>query len=220
MKEIGSLVWKDLKLEIRQRNTINTTVLYVISTVFLCYMSFMMRNSGIEPIVWNTLFWIILLFAAVNSVSNSFQKENTGRHLYYFQIANPGSIILAKIIYNFILLLVLAFLGYAIYLVLMGNPVQDHATYMLSLLLGALGFSGALTLVSGISNHTDNASGMMAVLSLPIILPIINMLVKLSKNALDGLEFSSNYDEILTLLGIDFIVITLSYLLFPYLWKS
>jgi len=61
---------------------------------------------------------------------------------------------------------------------------------------------------------------LMAVLSFPILLPMLSMLIKLSKNAMDGLSIQSNYDEILVLLGIDLIVISLSYLLFPYLWKS
>jgi heme exporter protein B len=60
----------------------------------------------------------------------------------------------------------------------------------------------------------------MAVLSFPILLPMLSMLIKLSKNAMDGLAFSSSYDEILVISGIDLIVITLSYMLFPFLWKS
>jgi len=46
------------------------------------------------------------------------------------------------------------------------------------------------------------------------------MTIRLAKNALDGLDWSVSTDEISTLLSIDLIVITLSYLLFPYLWRS
>jgi heme exporter protein B len=46
------------------------------------------------------------------------------------------------------------------------------------------------------------------------------MLIRLSKNAMDGLEWNTSYDEILILLAIDAIVITISYLLFPFLWRS
>jgi heme exporter protein B len=51
-------------------------------------------------------------------------------------------------------------------------------------------------------------------------LPMLLMTIKLSKNALDGLDWSVSTDEITTLLSIDLIVITLSILLFPYLWRS
>jgi heme exporter protein B len=37
---------------------------------------------------------------------------------------------------------------------------------------------------------------------------------------MDGLDWSVSMDEITTLLAIDAIVVTLSYLLFPFLWRS
>lgn len=220
MKEVGSLIWKDIKLELRNKHTINTMLLYMVGTIFLAYISFMLRISQLEPITWNTLFWIILLFSAVNSTTNSFIKESSGRQLYYYQLAKPGSIIIAKIVFNFILLVSLSLIGFLMYMAFLGNPVQDLKVYLLSIVLGALGFSSSLTLIAGIAAQTTNSSSVMAVLSLPVMLPLINMLIKLSKNAMDGLEISSSYNEIMTIFGIDLIVITLSYLLFPYLWKS
>ncbi|MFC3810446.1 heme exporter protein CcmB [Lacihabitans lacunae] len=220
MEEIKNLIQKDIILEWRQKYAFNGMVLYVISTVFLCYMSFKLKTNQIEPITWNTLFWIIILFSAVNSVTKSFTQENAGRHLYYYQIAKPESIIIAKIVYNFILLLFLGLLGMVIYFVFMGNPVENMVLYTISIVLGALGFSAIFTLIAGIAAKSDNTSGIMAVLSFPIVLPMLSMLIKLSKNALDGLALSASYDEIMVILGIDFIVISLSYLLFPYLWKS
>ena len=220
MNEIKRLIWKDIKLELRQQNTISTIVMFMVSTLFLCYISLMLRTNVLEALTWNTLFWIILLFSAVNSAGNSFRKETAGRHLYYYQLAGPGALILAKILFNFLLLLVLSVLGFGLYLALLGNYVQDYGIYLLALMLGSLGFSSTLTLLAGIASKTDNAPGVLAVLSMPVLLPLINMLIKLSKNAMDGLAFSASYDEILTIFGIDLIVIALSYLLFPYLWKS
>jgi heme exporter protein B len=46
------------------------------------------------------------------------------------------------------------------------------------------------------------------------------MTIKLSKNALDGLDRSVSYHEILTLAAVDGIIITLGIILFPYVWKS
>ena len=220
MTEIKNLILKDIILEWRQKYAFNGMILYVISTVFMCYISFKLKSNSLEPITWNTLFWIIILFSAVNSITKSFIQEKAGRQLYYYQIAKPSSIILAKIIYNFLLMLFLGFLGFLIYMVFMGNFVQDMCLYFLSLTLGALGFSASLTLIAGIASKSDNTAGLMAVLSFPIILPMLSMLIKLSKNAMDGLAFKASLDEIMVISGIDLIVIALSYMLFPYLWKS
>lgn len=117
-------------------------------------------------------------------------------------------------------MLVLALLGFGVYAFVLGNPVQDVGMYLLTLVLGAIGFAGSLTLVSGIASKAENPATLMAVLSFPIILPLLLMLLKLSKNALDGLDRSSNWDEMGVVLAIDVIVLTLSWLLFPFLWRS
>ena len=220
MQELKALIKKEIMLEWRQRYAFNGMILYIVSTVFVCYTSFALKVKGIEPITWNTLFWIILLFTAVNSVTKSFTQERAGRQLYYYTLASPQGIILSKIIYNIALLLVLSLIGFGVYAGMMGNPVQNIGMYLTGIILGAIGFSATLTMVAGIASKAENTSTLMAILSFPIILPMLLMLIRLSKNAMDGLEWNTSYDEILTLLGIDAIVIALSYLLFPFLWRS
>jgi heme exporter protein B len=45
------------------------------------------------------------------------------------------------------------------------------------------------------------------------------MLLKLSKSAMDGISIQENWDEIAILASIDIIVIVLSGILFPYIWR-
>jgi heme exporter protein B len=220
MSELRALIAKEIRLEWRQRYALNGMLLYVVSTVFVCYLSFRLRGGRLEPITWNTLFWIILLFTAVNAVAKSFTQERAGRLLYYYTLANPAGIILAKLVYNAALLLGLSLTGFGFYALVMGNPVDDVPMYLLSITLGALGFSGTLTMVAGIASKAENAPTLMAVLSFPIILPMLLMLLKLSKNALDGLDRGESTNELLTLLALNAIVWALSVILFPYLWRS
>jgi heme exporter protein B len=220
LKELKALIEKEIRLEWRQRYALNGMLLYIISTVFVCYMSFRLKNGAIEPITWNTLFWIILLFTAVNSVAKSFVQERFGRLLYYYTLASPVGIILSKIIYNTLLLLALSLTGFGVYVFMMGNPIGDFTYYILSIVLGSIGFATTLTMIAGIASKAENASTLMAVLSFPVIIPMLLMLIRLSKNAMDGLDRSSSTDEILTLLAMDAIVVVLSYILFPYLWRS
>ncbi len=220
MKEIAYLIRKDFILEWRQKYALNGMILYVVSTVFVCYLSFKLKVNSLEKTTWNTLFWIILLFSAVNSITKSFVQEKSGRQLYYYTLASPQAMILSKIIYNIGLMLFLGFLAFIIYFVFMGNQAGNIPVFLLAIFFGALGFACSLTLIAGIASKADNAGGLMAVMSFPVILPMLIMLIRLSKNAMDDLAFSSSYDEIITLGGIDLIVVALSYILFPYLWKS
>lgn len=219
-KEILYLIQKDLVLEWRQKYALNGMLLYVGSVVFICYLSFGMRPNILVAPVWNAMLWIILLFVSVNAIAKSFMQENRGRLLYFYSIVSPQGIILAKIIYNTLLMLLLAIICFVFYGFVLGNPVEDVPMFLLSILLGAVGFSTSLTMISSIASKAANSSTLMAILSFPVIVPMLLMLIKMSKNALDGLDRSASLDELLTLLAINMIVITVSYILFPYLWRS
>ena len=67
-KEIYFLLRKELVLELRMGYALGGILLYVLSTVFIIFSSFVQLPSQ----TWNILFWIILLFAAVNAITKSF----------------------------------------------------------------------------------------------------------------------------------------------------
>ena len=204
-------------LEWRLKYSFSGILIYVISTIFICYLSF---KQIIDPPTWNALFWIILLFAAVNAVAKSFMQESKGLQLFYYTLLNPQHVILAKSIYNMMLLLVVSLLSFLFYMLFMGNIVQNTPMFLIGLLLGSSGLSSVLTLVSAIAAKTNNSSALMAILSFPILLPLLMTIIKFSKNAMDGLNWSVNYPNLIILLAINLLVITLAYLLFPYLWRE
>ncbi len=211
---------KELKQEWRNKYALNGLLLYLASTIFICYLSFNVKTNELTPVTWNALFWIIILFASINTVAKSFIQEKNERQLYYYTIISPQALIIARIIYNAILLVVMAIVGYIIYAIILGNPVVDDLLFVANLLLAAIGFSATLTLISAIASKAGNNQTLMAILGFPIILPMLLMVIKVSKNAMDGLERSASVDELLTLLAINMIVGAVSFLLFPYLWRS
>ncbi|ERM80764.1 ABC transporter permease [Rhodonellum psychrophilum GCM71 = DSM 17998] len=220
LKEITVLIKKELTLEWRQKYALNGILLYVVSAVFITYLSVGAKQGNLSVPTWNALYWIIILFSAVNAVAKSFVQEHQGRQLYYYMIASPEAIILSKIIYNSLLTLVLALLGYLVFSIILGNPVQDQGMFLLNLVLGALGFSACLTMVSGIASKASNNATLMAILSFPVIIPILLMAISISKNAIDGLDPSVSVDKLISLLAINAIVSVTAYILFPYLWRS
>ena len=160
------------------------------------------------------------MFTVINTVAKSFIGEKRGRDIYYYSIASPESIIVSKLIYNFLLSLLLSFSGFILFVTLLKNPVADHELFALLLLLGAMGFSASLSLLSGIASKANNSNILMAVLSFPIIISILLIVVKVTKNCIDGLDRSVSTNDLLTLLAINCIVAATSYLLFPYIWRN
>jgi len=218
--EIIVLIKKELTLEWRQKYSLNGILLYVVSAVFITYLSFGANQGSLSIPTWNALYWIIILFSSVNAVAKSFVQEHQGRQLYYYMIASPEAIILSKIIYNTLLTLALALLGYSVFSIILGNPVQDQLLFLVNLVMGAVGFSACLTMVSGIASKAGNNATLMAILSFPLIIPILLMTINISKHAIDGLDRGLSIDKMLTLLAINAIIGATSYILFPYLWRS
>lgn len=223
-KQTRYLLQKEILIEWRSKYAFNGVLLYVVSTVFVCYISFKLTpgffGSAGYPIVWNVLFWIIMLFAAVNAIAKSFLSENKGRMLYYYSITSASAVILSKIIYNGLLMLVLSVLTLMVYLLFFTNTIGDPLYYFIAVLLGSISFSTVFTMVSAIASKAGNNSGLMAILSFPVIIPVILVLIKLSKNAMDGIDRGFNYEHIILLCAINIIVIATSLLLFPYLWRD
>lgn len=195
-------------------------MLYLIGSIFICYLSFQVKSGVLNPITWNALFWIIILFCAINAIEKSFLNEKQNRMFYYYQLCKPEALLIAKVIYNFLLLLFVGFLGLEFYSLVLGNPIQDIGLYAICLFISILGFAVVLTMVSAIAAKAGNNSTLMAVLSFPILIPLLLFAIKLSKNALDGLDWSVSFDEIYTILALDIIVIAISYILYPFLWRN
>jgi heme exporter protein B len=215
--EIKYLLRKDFKLEWRQKASISGILLYVISSVFVAYLSFRIIE---HPATWNALFWIILLFAATNAAGKSFSRESRSTGLYIYSITSPQAIIIAKIIYNIILMLVIALTSYVFFSLFLGDLVKDKTMFFISLVLGSMGFASVLTLIAGIASKSSGNFTLMAILGFPVLLPLLLTLMRISKNAIDGLDPTVNYQYILILLLINMIVIILGYILFPYLWRD
>jgi heme exporter protein B len=224
IKQTLHLIKKEITLEWRSKYAFNGVLLYVVSTVFVCYISFSLsggfKGSQSYPIVWNVLFWIIMLFASVNAIAKSFIQESKGRLLYYYSIASPQAIILSKTVYNVLLMSLLSILALLVYLLFFTNTIGDPLFYFVTVLLGAISFSTIFTMISAIASKAGNNGTLMAILSFPVIIPVILILIKLSKNAMDGLERSLSYSNIGVLFAINAIVIATSLLLFPYLWRD
>ena len=217
VREIGILLRKELVLELRNKYAISGILLYVFSTIFIIYIA---SVGSIQMESWNTLFWVIILFASVNAILKSFVQENSNQQLYYYTLANPTAIILSKMLYNSVLLLLLCLLTWGCFGFIAGNPVGDTGLFVLVLFLASLGFSITFTFISAISAKASNNATLMAILSFPLTIPILLTLIKLSASALRMIQDTSISSDISILIAIDLILLALSFILFPFLWRD
>ena len=216
LSEIWFLLRKDITLELRQKYAISGILLYVLSTVFVVYLVFVQLN----PRVWNAMFWIIILFASVNAVTKSFMQESGYRALYYYSIANPIAVIISKILYNVLLLSFLTLLTFGFLSLVTENPVKDMQLFITTMFLGSVGLAITLTFISSIAVKANNSATLMAILSFPVVIPILITLIKLSAVSLRLIRDTSYGQDILSLLAIDLILVSVAFILFPFVWRD
>lgn len=213
------LLKKEIKLELRSKTAFFSLLLYLTGLVFTCYMGFHLKTSNLGPVTWNTLFWIIMLFIGINGIAKSFAGEPKGREYYYYFVAKPEAFVFAKMIYNVGLMLILGFAAFFIMRGVLSIEIENPVFFAEVLVLGCLGFAATLTLVSGIVSKTNNPM-LMALLSFPVIIPLLLLLIRTSGGAIEGLAPSLYVQDLASLAGINMLVIAATYLLFPYLWRA
>lgn len=217
-KKVIALLMKDVLLELRQKHSFYGILLYIAATIFVLYLS--MPDTP-ESSVWNSLFWVIQLFVCVNAVAKSFLQENKGRMLYFYSIASPVQFIAAKLIFNVLLMLIMALISLGLFFTFLGSPVADIQLFIGITILGGIGISLVFSLMSAIAAKAQQNAALIAILGFPVILPQLLILIKLSKSAF-GEVFRDG--AVLQLAGLtilmDLLVIVMSVILFPYLWKD
>lgn len=213
--QIWTLFKKDVLLEIRQQYAFYGVLLYVGATIFVLYMT--IENP--DTAVWNGLFWTIQLFISINAVAKSFLQESRNRMLYYQTITSPKNFILSKLLFNTILMLIMSMLSCGLFSLFMDYPVKHTAVFIGMVLLGGWSLSLVFTFLAAIAAKANQNAAIMAILGFPIIIPQLIVLMKIS-----GTVFDENavvpVMNILLLVASDILVILLSVILFPFLWKD
>lgn len=170
--------------------------------------------------IWVALFWIITLFASFNAIAKSFTTESRGRMLYLYTLVSPEVFIGAKAIYQSVILLVLSIVAMLVYKVLFAMVIEDYFVFATSLIFGSTGIAIILSLLSTISSKAGKNFTLLAILGLPILLPLLMVTTTLMKNAIDGIALSVQWKYIFVLLGLNGVSLALALVLFPYLWRE
>ena len=211
------LVMHHFRQEWKQRHAFFGLVLYCAATIFIAYLAF--RNS-IDTVTWNALFWIIMLFASVNTLAKSFLSESRGRQLYYYSLVSASVFYLSKLFYGVILMLVLSLISLGIYAVLNGTPAWNLGSYLASMLTGITGFAITLTMISAITAKSGSQASMMAILGFPVLIPMLILIIKISARTIDGLSIFDFPKDFILLTALLAMATALSYILFPYIWRD
>jgi heme exporter protein B len=220
MQAIKALIQKEFLIDYKDRQVWMSVFLYVLATNYVVYQSF---HKVKDAEVWNALLWVIILFAAFNVISRSYDQERGDREIYLYTLASPQQVILAKMMYHSIFMVLVTFFSFLIYSFFLPFPSaigMDTGLYLIGLIGGAIGLSTTLGLVSAIAWKTKGGAGMVAILGLPIIIPMLLAIIRYSEGVLNGMSWMVLDRYAYSLLLLIALGASLGYMLFPYIWKE
>ena len=220
MSAFTALWKKEVRQELRQKHALAGVAMYVLATVFVCYLSF--ETIETER-VWGGLVWITGLFTAFNAMQKTFQQEGGGTQLYLYTLASPRAVMLSKALYNAMLVAILNLVSLAFFLLFFGDKMLadiDIVQFALGMILGSSGLGITLTFVSGLAYKSGTGVGLVAILGFPLVIPLLITIVRFTTGAILGMTWLENGLNLLVLIILNGTSLLLSLLLFPYLWRE
>jgi heme exporter protein B len=210
---------KDVRSEVRTRAALNALVLFTVVT--LTVVSYAIGGFGLAPEVHASLLWIIVFFAAMASLSRSFVVESErGTELALKLTASGSQVFLGKFLFNLALLGLLDLVLIPLFQVLL--PIREANWGLLAggLVLGSLALAASTTLVAAIVAQAGVKGALFTVLSFPILIPVLMAGVAITRRAMALETAGQATTEIQLLVSYAGVMVTLSFLLFDYVWRD
>lgn len=213
---IISLLRKEFVLESRQAHAFWSVILFAACTVFLVFKSF----NNLRAFEWNVLMWIIVIFSGINAVAKSFAQEEQATMRYYYTLYHPAELLVAKWIYNTLFLIGILIAVSLLLIMFTINPIKDLGLFSLGAVLGATALSSIFTFIAAMTGIDRSGSTMMSVMALPLVLPVVLLLLKITAVSMRLMQDSSVMTDVALLGALSLMLFGLKLLLFPFIWRS
>lgn len=216
----GRAVWailrKECRSEWRTRYGLNAALLFAVTS--LASTSFAVGRMSDRPDVLAALLWVVLLFAALASLANTFVREVEGHTLVLMRlVASPTSIAIGKLLFNLLFLISIEAVTVPLFLILMGAPPPKWGALLAVLGLGSVALAAGATVVAAIIAQTRGRGALFAGISFPVLLPILAAAVSGTRAQWSDAPFGA---ELRLLAAYAVALLAASLLLYDHLWED
>jgi heme exporter protein B len=119
-----------------------------------------------------------------------------------------------------LLMSVMGMLSLLLFILLLGDPLTHAGRFLLITCLGGASIGLVFTFLAAIAARARQSTALMAVMGFPLIIPQLLLLMKIATIAFSSVVQAGLLEMIALLVALDFMVVVLSVILFPFLWKD
>lgn len=216
---IRALLKKELLVESKSKFGLSTALAFVASTFMI--LMYATKAQQLEAYTRIALLWIVVLFAVLSTLGRTFLSEEERHTSFLLRLhVGPTALLFGKLAYNTLFSLLIGTTTLALFIILLGLWPVHFLVTITAVVLGALGFATISTLLGALIAKADRKGALFSVLSIPVLLPLVLILIRVSRAGfVDGVD-ASTYSDLLALIGYAGAMISVSFITFETVWKE
>jgi heme exporter protein B len=222
LKQTVLLLRKDLRLELRRRDSLLTMFFFGTLLLFVFHFSFDLAPDKVAEMA-PALLWLAFLFTGTLGLAQLFQAERDN-HCLDALLMSPldrGALFLAKTCFNLVLMLLVEIVVMPLFWILFNlNSWNLLPQLFLVTLLGTVGFCVLGTIMSAITLRARARELLLPLVLFPLMIPVILATIRCMENVMLTGALGDAFSWLRLLLGFDVIFLTLGVLIFDRVIES
>jgi len=222
VSQVYLLLWKDLLLELRRRDSLLTMFFFGTLLLFVFHFSFDLAPDRFLEMT-PAMLWLAFLFTGTLGLAQMFQSERENHCLDALLLSplDRGALFLAKTAFNLVLMLLVELVVIPLFWILFNlNGWNLLPQIFLVTLLGTMGFCVLGTLMSAITLRARARELLLPLVLFPLMIPVILATIRCMETVLQNGQMGDSAQWLRLLTGFDVIFLTAGVLIFDWVIES
>lgn len=188
MRRTWAVVWKDVVVERRSKETINAVLFFSVLLLFVFEFTLGADRDRLASVLPG-LIWLGVLLAGLLGLGRGFvlERENECWEALLLTPGDKGAVYVGKLVGNLLLMGVVETVVVTLFVVFMNVDLGRAMPGLLIVLaLGTLGIAAVGTLFGAMTAHVRARELLFPVLLLPVLVPVLLATVKATETLLLG----------------------------------
>lgn len=222
LRQAGLILWKDLRLELRRRESLLTMFFFGALLLFVFHFSFDLAPDRV-PLLAPGLLWLAFLFTGTLGLAQLFHAERENRCLDALLLSplDRGALFLAKTCYNLVLMVLVEIVIIPLFWILFNLPGWHLLPRLfIVILLGTVGFCVLGTLLSALTFRARARELLLPLVLFPLMIPVLLATIRCMESVLRTGSLDDALPWLRLLLGFDVIFLTAGLLIFDWVIEN
>jgi heme exporter protein B len=218
LRQTRLLLWKDLLLELRRRESLMTMFFFGTLLLFVFHFSFDLvpeKAAEMTP----ALLWLAFLFTGTLGLTQLFEAERSNDCLEALLLSplDRGALFLAKTSFNVILMVLVEIFIIPLFWILFNLKSWEVIPLLFVVaLLGTIGFCVLGTLLTGVTLKARARELLLPLVLFPLMIPVILATIRCMEAVLHDGRLGDAAQWLRLLIGFDVMFVTVGILIFDW----